>query len=141
MKRGGSVLLVLFLGALLAAWQIGDTELLHKYYAADVMVVSGAWEPPLMGWANFLKAYQSQRERMQGGRMDRRNTLIATRGNIGWAVYQWDFGAMVDGRQVGARGHTTLVLEKRGDHAVGRVRLRRISSCDDTCGKIGAASW
>ena len=154
MKRGGSVLLVLLLGALLAAspgvaqkkkkepkgdqstplikvpdgdqiettisemlaaWQIGDTELLHKYYAADVMVVSGAWEPPLMGWANFLKAYQSQRERMQGGRMDRRNTLIATRGNIGWAVYQWDFGAMVDGRQVGARGHTTLVLEKRGD--------------------------
>jgi ketosteroid isomerase-like protein len=100
---------------MLAAWQIGDTELLHKYYADDVTVVSGAWEPPLVGWASFLKAYQSQRERMQGGRMDRRNTMIAARGNMAWAVYQWDFAAMVDGRQVGARGHTTLVLEKRGD--------------------------
>ena len=100
---------------MLAAWQIGDTELLHKYYADDVTVVSGAWEPPLVGWANYLKAYKTQRERMQGGRMDRRNTLIAVRGNIAWAIYQWDFAAMVDGRQAGARGHTTLVFEKRGD--------------------------
>ena len=103
---------------MLAAWQINDTELLHKYYADNAVVVSGAWEPPLVGWAAYLKAYQAQRERMQGGRLDRRNTLIATRGNIGWAVYQWDFSAMVDGRQVGARGHTTLVLEKRGDRWV-----------------------
>jgi hypothetical protein len=28
---------------MLAAWQIGDVEMLHKYYADDVAVVSGAW--------------------------------------------------------------------------------------------------
>ena len=100
---------------MLAAWQIGDTEMLHKYYADDVTFASGAWEPPLVGWANYVKAYQSQRERMQGGRLDRRNTVIAARGTLAWAVYQWDFAAMVDGRQAGARGHTTLVFEKRGD--------------------------
>ncbi len=100
---------------MLAAWQIGNTEILHKYYADDVMVVSGAWEPPLIGWANFLKAYQRQRERMQSGRMDRTNTYIKLNGNAAWAVYQWDFAAIVDGKPAGAQGHTTLVLEKRAD--------------------------
>src|SRR5437899_3977272 len=59
---------------MLGAWQIGDVEMLHKYYADDVTVVSGAWEPPLVGWANYLRAYQSQRERMTAGRLDRNNT-------------------------------------------------------------------
>ncbi len=100
---------------MLGAWQIGDVEMLHKYYADDVRVVSGAWEPPLAGWANYLRAYQSQRERMSAGRIDRSNTYINVKGNYAWATYQWDFAAMVDGALTSARGHTTLVLEKRGD--------------------------
>ena len=100
---------------MMGAWQIGDAELLHKYFAEDVVVVSGAWEAPLIGWNNYLKAYQRQRERAQGMRLERTNTAITVRGNIAWAAYQWDFTAMVDGRQTSARGHTTLVLEKRGD--------------------------
>ena len=98
---------------MLAAWQIGDVGLLHKHYADDVMVVSGAWEPPLMGWAKYLQAYQAQRERMQNADLDRRNTFIKVLGNIAWAVYQWQFSAVVDGKSTGARGHTTLILEKR----------------------------
>ncbi len=100
---------------MLAAWQIGNVELLHKCYADDVTVVSGAWEPPLMGWANFLRAYQNQRQRMQGGRLDRSNTYINVRGNFAWVVYQWEFAAVVDGKPSSARGHTTLILEKRKD--------------------------
>jgi uncharacterized protein (TIGR02246 family) len=100
---------------MLAAWQIGNVEMLHKYYADDVTVVSGAWELPLMGWANFLRAYQNQRQRMQGGRLDRSNTYINLRGNLAWAVYQWEFAAVVDGKPTSARGHTTLILEKRKD--------------------------
>ncbi|MBI3670498.1 MAG: nuclear transport factor 2 family protein [Acidobacteria bacterium] len=105
----------LAISEMLAAWQIGNTEMLHKYYADDVMVVSGAWEPPLIGWANFLQAYQRQRERMHSGRMDRTNTYIKVNGNAAWAVYQWDFAAIVDGKPTGARGHTTLILERRAD--------------------------
>src|SRR5713226_10342819 len=41
----------LAISEMLAAWQMGDVEMLHKYYADDVTVVSGAWEPPLLGWA------------------------------------------------------------------------------------------
>ena len=103
---------------MLAAWQLGEVEVLHKYYADDVMVVSGAWEPPLMGWANFLRAYQNQRERMQNARLDRSNTYANARGNLAWAVYQWDFSAVVDGKPLPARGHTTLILEKRKDRWV-----------------------
>jgi uncharacterized protein (TIGR02246 family) len=105
----------LAISEMLGAWQVGNVEMLHKYYADDVTVVSGAWEPPLVGWANFVQAYQRQRERMQGGRMDRVNTYIKVTGNVAWAVYQWDFAAIVDGKPIGARGHTTLILEKRAD--------------------------
>ena len=100
---------------MLAAWQIGDVEMLHKYYADDVAVVSGTWEPPLLGWANFAQAYLTQRKRMESGRLDRRNTTIRVNGNLAWVVYQWEFSALVDGKPTTANGHTTLVLEKRND--------------------------
>ncbi len=103
---------------MLAAWQLGDAEMLHKYYADDVTVVSGTWEPPLMGWANFLRAYQNQRERMQHPQLERSNTYIKVNGNIAWAAYQWEFSAVVDGKPSSDRGHTTLVLEKRNDRWV-----------------------
>ena len=104
---------------MLGAWQIGDVEMLHKYYADDVIVVSGAWEPPLMGWANFARAYRAQRARMEGPpRLERSNTYTIVRGNVAWAVYQWAFNAVVDGKPTSARGHTTLVLEKRKDRWV-----------------------
>lgn len=101
---------------MLAGWQIGDVELLRKHVAADVTVVSGVWEPPLAGWASYLQAYQKQRLRIDSVRMDRRNTVLTLRGNVAWVAYQWEFEARVEGRNTGARGHTTLVLEKRKDN-------------------------
>ena len=47
------------IGEALGYWQLGDVDSLHKYYADDVAVVSGLWEPPVMGWANYAKAYDS----------------------------------------------------------------------------------
>lgn len=98
---------------MLGAWQIGDTERLHKYYADDVSVVSGAWEPPVVGWANFLASYQKLRARMQQLRKDRQNTLVRVHGNFAWACYQWDFAGIVDGQPATARGQTSLIFEKR----------------------------
>ncbi len=105
----------LAISEMLGAWQLGNTELMHKHYADDVTTVSGAWEPPLVGWAKYLEAYQRQRQRLEGAHLDRQNTLIIVRGNIAWAVYQWNFSAMVDEKPGASRGHTTLILEKRGD--------------------------
>ena len=106
----------LAISEMLAGWQIGDVELLHKHVADDVTVVSGVWEPPLAGWASYLQAYQKQRARIDSVRMDRSNTVLTLRGNTAWAVYLWEFEARVEGRPTGARGHTTLVLEKRKDN-------------------------
>lgn len=103
------------IGEMLAGWQIGDAELMHKYYADDLVVVSGLYEPPLVGWANYAAAYRQQRQRMQSVRLDRRNTLVKIRGDVAWASYQWEFSATVDGRSMGAQGQATLVLERRGD--------------------------
>ncbi len=100
-------------GEAMGYWQIGDVESLHKYYADDVVVVSGAWEPPIIGWENYVKAYQEQRSRVTGGRMDRSNTVIQVNGNSAWATYQFDYVASADGKVAEFRGHTSLVLNKR----------------------------
>ena len=98
---------------MIGAWQIGDVERLHKAYADDVVMVSGAWEPPVIGWDKYLQAYQQQRTRIQSPLMERYNTYVKADGNVGWASYQWEFKAAVDGNPMNARGQTTLVLEKR----------------------------
>jgi len=98
---------------MLGAWQIGDVERMHKYYADDVMVVSGAWEPPLMSWDAYARAYKAQFARTQGANLDRVNSYIKVLGDSAWVTYQWRFAAAVDGVPATAVGHTTLVLEKR----------------------------
>jgi ketosteroid isomerase-like protein len=98
---------------MLGAWQLGDADRMHKYYADDVLVVSGAWEPPIFSWANYLPAYKSQRARMGPVSFDRTNTAIKVKDNTAWATYQWEFGGIVDGNKITARGNTTLAFEKR----------------------------
>jgi ketosteroid isomerase-like protein len=99
---------------MLGAWQVGDVDMMHKAYADDVTVVSGSWEPPLMGWANYVRAFQAQRARTQSDRMERTNSFTKVNGNSAWCTYQWRYTGLVDGTPATAFGHTTLVLEKRG---------------------------
>ena len=106
------------ISTMLGAWQVGDVEKLHQTYADDVTIISGTWNPPVIGWNNYLPLYQQQRGRMQQVRMDRSNTYIKLSGNFGWACYQWDFSAVVDGQPSAARGQTTLIVEKRNDRWV-----------------------
>jgi len=118
------------IGEALGYWQIGDTESMHKYYAEDVVLVSGAWEPPIIGWDNFLKAYQAQRAQVSGARMDRSNTLIKVNGNSAWATYQFLYAAQMEGKVAQFRGHTTLVLVKQADRWV--ITLNHSSVVDST---------
>jgi ketosteroid isomerase-like protein len=106
------------LSEMLGAWQVGDVEKLHATYADDVSMVSADWTPPVLGWTNYLAIYQQQRARMKRVRLDRSNTYIKVDGNTGWACYQWDFVAEVDGQPVQSQGQTTVVVEKRNDHWV-----------------------
>lgn len=106
------------LSEMLGAWQVGDVEKLHSTYADDVSMVSGGWTPPVIGWANYASIFRQQRARMQRVRMDRSDTYIKVSGSTGWACYQWDFSADVDGQPVQSRGQTTVVLVKRNDHWV-----------------------
>ncbi len=106
------------LSEMLGAWQLGDIEKMRKDYGDDVVIVNGSWAPPVLGWNNYLAIYQPQRARMQQVRMDRFNTYIKVSGTVGWACYQWDFEAVVDGQQTQSQGHTTVVLEKRNNHWV-----------------------
>ncbi len=98
---------------MLAGWQIGDTNQMHDVYADDVSVVSGAYEPPIIGWPNFLATYQRLRARIGAAQKDRRNTYTVVRGLVAWSSFQWEFKGEVDGGPAHWRGQTTLVLEKR----------------------------
>ena len=105
----------LAIGQSLGYWQIGDVDSLRKYYADDVVVVTGDWSPPILGWDNYAKAFQAQRAHVTGGRMDRTNTLIKVDGNSAWATYQFYYVTSLDNKLSESRGHTTLILNKRGD--------------------------
>ena len=118
------------IGEALGYWQIGDAESMHKYYADDVVVVSGLWEPPVVGWDNFLRAYQAQRAQVTGAHMDRSNTLIKVNGNIAWATYQFIYAAQMGGKMVQFRGHTTLVLLKQADRCA--ITLNHSSVVDSS---------
>jgi ketosteroid isomerase-like protein len=118
------------IGEALGYWQIGDTDSMHKYYAEDVVLVSGAWEPPIIGWDNFLKAYQAQRAQVSGARMDRSNTVIKVNGNSAWATYQFVYAAQMEGKVVQFRGHTTLFLVKQADRWV--ITLNHSSVVDSS---------
>jgi uncharacterized protein (TIGR02246 family) len=98
---------------MLAAWQTGDGDGMHAFYADDVLLVSGAWEPPISGWPAYLRQYQAQRARIQGIRLERNNTFRKIAGNSAWATYQWELNGVMDGTATNAHGHTTLVFEKR----------------------------
>jgi ketosteroid isomerase-like protein len=98
---------------MLGAWQVGDVDLMHKSYADDVTIVSGQWEPPILGWANYVKAYQAQRARTQGDRLERSNSYTKITGETAWCTYQWHYTGQINGVPAAAFGHTTLVLEKR----------------------------
>jgi ketosteroid isomerase-like protein len=100
---------------MLGAWQIGDLDKLHKNIANDIVVVNGTWAPPVVGWDNYLISYNFQRSRVQQIRLDRFNTLVRITGTTASVCYQWEFSGVVDGKQTGARGQTTLLLEKRAD--------------------------
>ena len=103
----------LLVSQMLGAWQVGDVDMMHKAYADDVTVVSGQWEQPIFGWTNYARAYQAQRTRTQGDRLERTNTFTKVIGNAAWCTYQWRYTGQVDGASAAAFGHTTLVLEKR----------------------------
>jgi len=118
------------IGEALGYWQIGDAESMHKYYAEDVVLVSGAWESPVIGWDNFLRAYKAQRAQVSGARMDRSNTLIKVNGDSAWATYQFIYVAQMEGKVVQFRGHTTLVLVKQADRWV--ITLNHSSVVDSS---------
>ena len=103
---------------MLGAWQLGDVDRLRQDYADDAVFVSGTWAPPIFGLSNYLPLYQQQRARMQQVRMDRSNTYIKVSGMVGWACYQWDFAAVVDGQPTESQGQATVVLEKRNNRWV-----------------------
>jgi ketosteroid isomerase-like protein len=104
------------IGEMLGAFQIGNVELMHKYYSDDATFVSGDYEPPVVGWKNYVPLYRREVAPFQGMQLIRRNTYIFTHGDVVWASYQWEFDSMLNGRPYAARGQTTLVFTKVGDN-------------------------
>jgi uncharacterized protein (TIGR02246 family) len=128
----------LMISQMLGAWQVGDVEAMHKYYADDLTAISGAWEPPLFGWQNYAHAYQAQRAQLQGGRLERTNTYTKLMGDLAWVTYQWDFTGEVEGNLVSAVGHTTLLLQKRAGSWI--IILNHTSAVPNSGQPEGAAA-
>ena len=104
------------IGEMLAAFQLGDVEMMHKYYSDNVVFVSRAYEPPVMGWQKYVPLYERSRTAFQGMQLNRRNTVIFTHGDVAWASYQWQFDANFNGQAYTTRGQTTLIFTKVGEN-------------------------
>jgi ketosteroid isomerase-like protein len=103
------------IGEMLGAWQIGDVEAMHKYYADDATWVSGSYNPPIAGWQNYVPKYLQERKGFTGIQLITKNINIFHYGDTAWACYQWVFLGLAEGRPMNARGQTTLVFVKQGD--------------------------
>ena len=104
------------IGEMLAAFQLGKVDMMHQYYSDNVTVVSGEYEPPIVGWNTYAPLYQRQWAAFQGVQVNRRNTIIFTHGDVAWATYQWQFDSMLNGQPYSLRGQTTLIFNKVGDN-------------------------
>ena len=76
------------IGEMLAAFQLGNVDMMHKYYADNVTFVSADYEPPVVGWQNYAPLYERQRAAFQAIQLNRRNTLVFIHGDVAWAEYQ-----------------------------------------------------
>jgi ketosteroid isomerase-like protein len=104
------------IGEMLGAFQVGNLEAMHKYYAENATWVSGAYAPPIAGWPAYVAAYQQERAAFpEGFQLIRRNTNIFHSGDVAWASYQWELDSSYSGKPYEARGQTTLVLVKQGN--------------------------
>lgn len=104
------------IGEMLGAFQVGDVETMHKYYTDNCVFVRGTYEPPLIGWQNYVPMYQAQRAAFGGFQIIRRDTNVFVHGgDTAWATYLWEFDAMYQGKPYSARGQTTLIFTKVGD--------------------------
>jgi ketosteroid isomerase-like protein len=103
------------IGEMLGAFQAGNIEAMHKYYSDNATFVSGSYQPPIIGWANYVAGYQQQRAAFQGIQLIRRNTDVLVYGDMAVAMYQWEFSSVFNGKPYGIRGQTTLVLKKTAD--------------------------
>lgn len=98
----------------LDAYRAADYELMARYYAPEVTMVSFRYESALTGWANVRRAYLAQETGLKYVELAREETLIERRGKFAWVYYRWSFVGKVNDQYVTTLGHTTLVLEKRG---------------------------
>lgn len=103
------------IGEMLAAFQVGDVEGLHKYYSDNVVFVSAAFAPPVIGWKTYVPQYEAQKAAFQGMQLIRHNTLIIVHQDVSWVTYEWQFAAMLNGKPYSAQGQTTLILNKVAD--------------------------
>jgi len=103
------------IGEMLAAFQVGDVEALHKYYSENVVFVSSVFGPPVIGWKNYVPQYEVQKAAFQGMQLIRHNTLIIVHQDVSWVTYEWQFATMLNGKPYSAQGQTTLILNKEAD--------------------------
>lgn len=101
------------IAAVIEAYRAGDYTAMGQYYAPEVSMVPGDYNPPVVGWSEAEARYRQTHATLGGIELLRENTRITRRGNFAWAVYEWRFAAMMGREGVAALGHTTLVLEKR----------------------------
>ena len=107
------------IGEMLAAQQLGNMEMMHKYYSDSATFVSSDYGPPIVGWKNWSAGYGTG-EAESGVPADADHPAehihLHARGRGVGDISVGIFGDAGDrGRGYDARGQTTLVFTKVGN--------------------------
>jgi ketosteroid isomerase-like protein len=100
--------------AVIEAYRSADFATMGRYFASEATFVPSDYNPPIAGWNDAQQRYQRAMANVNQMELTRENTQIKRRGKTAWVVYQWRFAGLLANQPFGGRGHTTLVLEKRG---------------------------
>ena len=99
---------------LVTAFRTGDYDLLEPYLDDKIVIVPVVFTEPMEGKEIVLESYKAQQQAFQASEMSREGTRIHRQGKVAWVSYRWEYAANYEGRLFSFRGHTTLVLRKRG---------------------------
>ena len=99
---------------LVNAFRSGDYSPLEPHLDKGIVVIPAAFIEPMVGRDTVLESYNKQQQSFRASEMMREGTRIRRAGKIAWVSYRWEYAASYEGKIYSFRGHTTLILQKKG---------------------------
>ena len=91
----------------------GDSAALEQLLAEDVCAFFSGGDTPVRGRDAVLATWTRHFERWSDVRIDRRDTVVGTRGNLAWVQFLWDGEGRIGAQRYRLEGERWTVVLRR----------------------------